>query len=86
MKASTREHSIESNEAFSVATDSENQSFLLKTIKLPKNLKMLTNRLPRATYGDSIDVIDTYRKSEIAKKQQFSIHESRSVLTKQMNS
>ena len=58
----SREPSLESNENFSVnfditgATSSrENRSVLLKTIKLPRNLKLLSSRLPKATYEDTMD-------------------------------
>lgn len=77
---SSRELSIESTENARIRVDvrqvSQAPSLLLRTIKIPKNLNMLTNRLPKATYGDhwdsaglesqftkSTDVVDRSRSS-----------------------
>ena len=77
---SSREVSIESKENARIRGDTRQTgqapSMLLRTIKIPKNLNMLTNRLPKATYGDhwdstglesqftkSTDVVDRSRSS-----------------------
>ena len=56
---SSREMSIESTETARVRADVRQAgpapSVLLRTIKIPKNLNMLTNRLPKATYGENFD-------------------------------